>query len=161
VFSRALTSAGFPNVREVPGLCRDDGKRPDGVTLAPFSRGTPLVWDATVTDIFAPSNITTACQYAGASADAAEIVKINKYSSLANNYIVKALAFDTMGVPATDTKKLLKLVGNRLNIVTGEPRAYEYLLQRISIEIVRGNTMCILGTIREGSTYLSEIEQLT
>jgi hypothetical protein len=160
IFSRALTSAGIPNMREVTGLCRDDGKRPDGVTLVPFSRGRPLVWDATICDIFAPSNISTACQNAGASADAAELKKINKYKDLSTNYIVKALAFDTMGIPGRDTKKLLKSVGTRLNTVSGETRANEYLLQRMAIEIVRANTICILGTIDDGRPQLREIEQL-
>jgi hypothetical protein len=160
VFARALSSAGFPNAREVSGLNRDDGKRPDGVTLAPFARGRPLVWDVTVSDIFAPTNLNTACQKAGATADAAELFKINKYSSLADTYIVKAVAFDTMGVPATDTRKLLKLVGNKLSVVTSEPRAYEYFLQRMSLEMVRSNTICILGTLDDRQSSLSEINHL-
>ena len=32
---RAFTSAGLPSLLEPPGICRSDGKRPDGVTLVP------------------------------------------------------------------------------------------------------------------------------
>jgi hypothetical protein len=30
------------------GLPRDDGKRPGGMTLVPWIKGQPLVWDVTV-----------------------------------------------------------------------------------------------------------------
>jgi hypothetical protein len=33
---------------EPNGLSRDDGKRPDGMTLVPWIKGQPLVWDVTV-----------------------------------------------------------------------------------------------------------------
>jgi hypothetical protein len=31
----------------VNALSRDDGKRPDGMTLVPWIKGQPLVWDVT------------------------------------------------------------------------------------------------------------------
>jgi hypothetical protein len=57
IFSRALTSAAIPNIREVTGLSTSDNKRPDGMTLIPYASGRPLVRDATVSDIFAASNV--------------------------------------------------------------------------------------------------------
>ena len=33
---------------ERQGLCRSDGKRPDGLTLVPWQSGRSLVWDVTV-----------------------------------------------------------------------------------------------------------------
>ena len=36
--------AGIPAVKEPAGLSRDDGKRPDGVTLLPWARGKALAW---------------------------------------------------------------------------------------------------------------------
>jgi hypothetical protein len=38
---------------EPNGLSRDDGKRPDGMTLVPWIKGQPLVWDVTVVDTLA------------------------------------------------------------------------------------------------------------
>jgi len=35
-------------VKEPAGLSRDDGKRPDGVTLLPWAKGKPMAWDVTV-----------------------------------------------------------------------------------------------------------------
>ncbi|KAJ0169558.1 hypothetical protein K1T71_014743 [Dendrolimus kikuchii] len=48
IIRRALVSADVPAVLEPNGLIRDDGKRPDGMTLIPWSLGRPLVWDVTL-----------------------------------------------------------------------------------------------------------------
>jgi len=45
---RAFKTASVPAVKEPAGLSRDDGKRPDGVTLLPWAKGKPLAWDVTV-----------------------------------------------------------------------------------------------------------------
>ena len=37
IIRRALTQAGVPSMKEPHGLVRDDGKRPDGLTLLPLS----------------------------------------------------------------------------------------------------------------------------
>ena len=160
VFSSALTSAGIPNRREVAGLSGVDNKRPDGKTLVPFSRGRPLVWHASVTHVFASSNVHTACLHAGAAADAAEVGKINKYKELASTNIFMPLAFDTFGVPGSDTTEIIKDVGRRLQKATGEPRVSEYLMQRLSIEIVRGNAVSVLGSFDDASPHLKEIDYL-
>lgn len=55
IIKRALTSARHSCSLEPIGLSRDDGKRPDGVTLAPWSNGKRLVWDVTCVDTLAPS----------------------------------------------------------------------------------------------------------
>ena len=43
IISRALTTAGIPSRLEPTGLLRTDGKRPDGMSLAPWSSGKLLV----------------------------------------------------------------------------------------------------------------------
>ena len=80
VLHRAFTTAGVPSSLEPSGLSRLDGKRPDGVTLIPWSRGRPLVWDATVPDSLAPSYSQTAVSGVGAVAAQAEVKKVSKYS---------------------------------------------------------------------------------
>ena len=44
---RALVSGGVPSVLEPVGVCREDAKRPDGMTLIPWEGGRPLLWDFT------------------------------------------------------------------------------------------------------------------
>ena len=50
---RALNRAGIPAIKEPAGLIRSDGKRPDGLTLIPWSGGRCVTWDVTVTDTLA------------------------------------------------------------------------------------------------------------
>ena len=51
---RAFISAGVLATREPNGLCRSDGKRPDGVTSVPWKKGRCLAWDATCPNTYAP-----------------------------------------------------------------------------------------------------------
>jgi hypothetical protein len=51
--NRFLTSIHVNSTLEPNGLSRDDGKRPDGMTLVPWIKGQPLVWDVTVVDTLA------------------------------------------------------------------------------------------------------------
>ena len=51
---RALVSGVVPAVLKPIGVCRDDGKRPDGMSLIPWWRGLPFLWDFTCSDTLAP-----------------------------------------------------------------------------------------------------------
>ena len=82
IMKRALASAHVPSRLEPTGLVRSDGKRPDGVTLAPWKSGRLLVWDATCPDTFAPSYRAHATQESGRVAAAAEERKEEKYRCL-------------------------------------------------------------------------------
>ena len=55
IINRGLSTANVPATLEPYGLFRDDGKRPDGVTLFPWSKGQFMVWDATCVDTLANS----------------------------------------------------------------------------------------------------------
>ena len=50
--ARALLAADIPSSKEPQGLCRSDGKRPDGLTLIPWQSGKSLVWDVTLSVIW-------------------------------------------------------------------------------------------------------------
>ena len=62
---RAVKKAQILASKKPIGLSRADGKRPDGESLVPWTRGKPLTWDVTVSDTYAASNLqltsTTAC----------------------------------------------------------------------------------------------------
>ena len=57
ILHRALSSANVPSRLQPTGLDRADGKRPDGITMVPWSNDRLLVWDATCVDTFAPSHL--------------------------------------------------------------------------------------------------------
>ena len=50
IIHRALSAAKIPSRLEPAGMYRNDGKRPDGITMVPWERGKLLVWDATCSD---------------------------------------------------------------------------------------------------------------
>ena len=65
VVRRGLSAAGMPSMLEPSGLDRGDGKRPDGITLYPYSRAAVSFWDATCVNTFASSNLIRAALAAG------------------------------------------------------------------------------------------------
>ncbi|KAJ0183176.1 hypothetical protein K1T71_001152 [Dendrolimus kikuchii] len=69
IIRRALVTAGVPAVLEPNGLCRDDGRRPDGMSLVPWKMGRPLVWDASCVDTLAASHLPATSMSAGTAAD--------------------------------------------------------------------------------------------
>jgi len=77
IFSHAFSTAGHPNIIQPPGISRDDGKKPDGMTLTPWSHGKSLLWDVTIRDTLAPSYIHESSKHSGSVADNAERAKHN------------------------------------------------------------------------------------
>ena len=76
VIHRALGSAGVPSVLEPRGLTRSDDRRPDGVTMIPWSEGRCLAWDATVADSLAESHLNRTVHAAGPAAEFAAECKV-------------------------------------------------------------------------------------
>ena len=87
---RAMLRAQVPSCKEPAGLSRSDGKRPDGVSLIPWSRGRCVAWDVTSPYTFAPSHLPT-------SATQAEAAKTLKYGALTTTHAFVPLAFETLG----------------------------------------------------------------
>jgi len=147
IVSHAFSSAGFPNIIQPPGISRDDGKRPDGMTLIPWSHGKSLLWDVTIRDTLAPSYVNQSSKESRSIADNAERFKHNHYILLKENYLLTPIAFETLGCMGPETKKFIEKLGRLMKKSSGEERATDYLLQKISIAIQRSNSACILGTL--------------
>jgi hypothetical protein len=142
---------------EPNGLSRDDGKRPDGMTLVPWNKGQPLVWDVTVVDTLADSYVLKTSEVSGFAAEMACKRKHNKYRSIiSSNYIFKGLAFETLGPWCKETIDLINVIGDRLIAESGDSKSKKFLFERISLAIQRGNAASIRGTFPD-SALLSEI----
>ena len=114
---RAFGTASTPAVKEPSGLCRNDGKRPDGLTLIPWQGGKPLVWDATVVTPLASSYVDRVAMGAGVVSDLAADRKLDKYSSLSWAYTIQPIAVDNLGGLSTSTT-VETTVRNRQSIIT-------------------------------------------
>ena len=88
----------MPSRLEPTGLCRSDGKRPDGISIIPWRSGKILIWDATCPDTYAPSHMGIATSRAGAVADQAEQVKCSKYAILQSKFDFVPVSIETSGV---------------------------------------------------------------
>ncbi|KAJ4450784.1 hypothetical protein ANN_02214 [Periplaneta americana] len=71
IIKRSLTSCGIPSLLEPSGISRADGKRPDGLTLIPWSRGKSLIWDSTCVDTLAPAHLPNTSRRAASAAELA------------------------------------------------------------------------------------------
>ena len=117
------------------------------MTPFPFSMGRCLVWDATCVNTYADSRLASATVKAGAAAGDAEAEKRRKYADLARRFRFEPVAFETSGSCGPSTAKLLREIGAQVSAaVSGERRETEWLLQRCSIAVVRGNAASILLT---------------
>jgi hypothetical protein len=157
IINRSLTSIHVNSTLEPNGLSRDDGKRPDGMTLVPWIKGQPLVWDVTVVDTLADSYVLKSSEASGFAAEMACKRKHSKYSSIiSSNYVFKGLAFETLGPWCKEAIDFINVIGNRLIAESGDSKSKKFLFERISLAIQRGNAASIRGTFPD-STILSEI----
>ena len=146
LIQRALVRAGIPSIKEPAGLCRSDGKRPDGMTLIPWQAGRSLVWDATVADTLAPTYLSTTSLAAGAAAEAAAVRKTTKYQSLAATYTFLPIAFETLGPINQDALCFISELGRRLSQQSGDKREGSFLFQRLSVALQRFNAVAFRGS---------------
>ena len=146
IVQRALSSAQIPSRLEPSGLSRSDGKRPDGITIAPWKEGRSLVWDATCPDMFASSYEALAVSEAGAVAVAAEKRKCDLYQCLTTSHHFIPIVVETSGVIGPVAIDFINDLGNRIHVHTLEPKSRTYLLQQISVAVQRGNAVSIMGS---------------
>jgi len=144
---QTLRKANIPSVLEPPGLGDEDGKRPDGMTLVPWARGMPLVWDATVWCTLAPSYVSVTSREPGAAANRAEAQKIHKYRTLQQHFLFFPVAIETLGCTGEKTTEFLEELSAQLVRATGDQREKEFFLQRLSLCVQRGNAAAIMAEL--------------
>jgi hypothetical protein len=153
LLKRALNSAEIPAILDPSSLSRNDGKRPDGLTVLPWASGRCLVWDFTCPDTLAPSHLNRAVVGASCVANDAETRKSAKYSSLSALYKFTPIAVESLGAFGDEALAFFKDLGRRIAAVTAEPRSSQFLLQRLSVAVQRGNAACIVGTVPMSNSW--------
>ena len=157
IIKRSLDTAKIPSHLEPSGLYRSDGKRPDGASVVPWTRGEILVWDATCVDTLAPSHRVLAAREAGAVADDAEHRKRVKYTHLESTHYFIPVAIETLGAMGQEARSFFKEVARRIVAITNEPQTLQFLQQRVAVAVQRGNAASILGStvVGDGSLIFS------
>ena len=116
------------------------------MTRVPRSQGRSLLWDVTVVDTVAQSYLQATKETPGAAAGKAEEKKREKCASLRDRYIFAPIGLETFGSWGEEASALIKEIGRKLAQQIGEQRSTTFLIQRISIELQRGNASSIVGT---------------
>ena len=126
IICRFLVSAGVRSHLEPGGLCRSDGKRPDGVSIIPWKDGKPIIWDATCPDTYAPSHQDVSATGAGKVAEQAEQVKCSKYALLQKKYTFVPVGIETSGAFGPSALSFTKDLGRQLKLHTFESNSCQY-----------------------------------
>ena len=85
---------------------------PDEMSLIPWSRGWPLLWDFISSDTLAPSKLSTFASGASWLANSAEPAKIRKYSSLTLSFYFSPLCVETLGAWGSCARPLVRQIGS-------------------------------------------------
>ena len=148
VVARAFARAGIPSVKEPPGLIPGSALRPDGATIISWASGHCLAWDVTYPDTLASSYVAAGASQAGAAAERAAYLKIQKYHQLSGSHSFAPLVFETMGPLSEGTLEILNRLGGILIARKVDPRERSFLFQNLSVAVQRGNASCFLNSIQ-------------
>ena len=81
---------------------------------------------------------------------------MEKYQRMTGTYHFIPIGFETIGTAAD---KFFETLRKLIEVETGEPKSLEFLKQRISLAIQRGNSASVLGTLPQ-SRSLDEVFHL-
>ena len=145
---RAMSAAGVPSTKEPVGLLRDDGKRPDGLSLIPWKGGRAVTWDVTVVNPLAQSYMNHSGDdwTPGWAAEQAAARKEVKYSGLPPSLLFQPVAFECLGAINSSGLDFITDIGRLTAEITGEPRSTQFLFQRLSVAVQRFNSVAFRGT---------------
>jgi len=127
LIARALSAASIPNTNEPQGLCRSDGKRPDGLTLVPRQSGKPLIWDVTVVCPLAESYVALATREPTATVEMAASNKTAKYAGLTTDYHFQPITVESLGPANESAVDFLTTLWNKIAQQTGDERETAFL----------------------------------
>ena len=157
VICRAFIKSVTLATREPHSLCTGSGKRPDGVTQIPWSRGRCSAWDTTCPNTFVESHVQASSTRAGLAAEAAEASNARKYADITTAVDFIPVAIETSGTWGEQGFDLIRKIGRRIAELTYEPRATSFLRQRLSVAVQRGNAVCVMGIFRSTNTVATEL----
>ena len=119
--------------------------------MLPFAQGRALIFDVTTRCTLAPTYVQASARNVGHVAELADRDKREKYRELATNYLFQPVAFDTFGPASASTVQFIKQLGRKMALSNGDDRSGDYLFQRLSLSVQRGNAAAVLGGLPPSS----------
>ena len=155
VICRSVGRANISAQKEPLGLLRNNGKRPDGVTIIPWKHGRCLTWNVTVHNTCAMSHLIDTFFTAKETAECAAVSKRTKYSTITNTQAFVAVTFELSGAWCGEGLQFISELGNLiiLIIILKYLEHHSYVFQHISVALQRGNSICLSGTLLPHSEW--------
>ena len=114
--------------------------------MLPWANGRCLVYDFTCPDTLAASHLNRDVVSPGSVAnDAEERKTANRTLAPLNNFT--PIAVESLGALGDCATDFFQNLAQRISVATGEPRSSQFLFQRLSVAIQRGNAACVVGTL--------------
>ena len=95
----------------------------------------------------AESYINGAAHEAGAAAEVATSCKGEKYADLDSRYLFEPIAVETLSVLNSSANSLLKEIGSKFSLNTGESREVSFLCQCISMLVQSFNAILLHNSL--------------
>jgi len=99
-------------------------------------------------DTFAESHCIVSATVPGGVATDAETDKCRKCNDLLDKYYFQPVAIETTGVYGKSTAPFLSCSPKKLVDISGNPRERQWLHQRLSLAVVKGNAASILACVQ-------------
>ena len=80
---------------------------------------------------------------------AQEAVNRQRYSDIPSCYVLEPVAVETLGAIGESSWKVLRDLARRVELQSGEKRAFAFLRQRLDVAVQRGNAACVLESAVE------------
>jgi len=101
----------------------------------------------TVSDTFAKSHLATTSTEAGEAANRAAAAKRLKYATITRTHAFVAVALESSGAWSSEGLNFVLELGRRLTDATHDTLETNYLFQRLSVAVQRGNAICFSSTL--------------
>jgi len=64
-----------------------------------------------------------------------------------NKPLCHAVSVESRGALGEEASASFRNLGHRIASVNVEPRSFQFMMQRLSVAVQRGNAACVLGTV--------------
>ena len=139
-----MTLARAESSRQSSGSTRDDGKRPDGLTLIHWRLGLSATCDVTVIDTLAASYLAQSARLYRPQPDA-NVTNAQRCRRLTCS--LYTITIETLGPICSDGRSFLSDLGTRITSQTNDPTETALLFQRISVAVQRFSAVCIANIV--------------
>ena len=110
------------------------------------SRGLQPNWND-----WAPSHLNLSARATEGVVDLAKRSKCTKCTDIKSRFLAQPVAFEILTVIGPSTDLCSQDSGRRIEQASGDKRATEFLLRRVSIAVQNGNAAAVNGTLPAGA----------